>query len=228
MAFDARLAARCHDGALSSPAPAANMGGLGCDLPHPPGARPFPGGAWCATPVHLKLAQAGNPEGYLFGGVRRTFMNWNTRDTFERGVEYAKKLGGRTRRTAKARSRLKRSCSGRSSGTLRKNDDADLDPHADLPGGVGDPDSIGRPEDLKLPVFIDHGTFDGHRAAPLSGRSWACTRSSGRGTRWTCPTGTFIRWSPARTPRSMQAASPPATKKRAMDPMIGFNTDSLR
>lgn len=37
----------------------------------------------------LKLAQAGNPERWAIG-VGRSLMNWNTRDTFERGVAYAK------------------------------------------------------------------------------------------------------------------------------------------
>ncbi len=40
-------------------------------------------------PGSLKLAQAGNPERWAIG-VGRSLMNWNTRDTFERGVAYAK------------------------------------------------------------------------------------------------------------------------------------------
>ena len=39
-------------------------------------------------PGSLKLAQAGNPERWAIG-VGRSFMNWNTRDTFERGLAYA-------------------------------------------------------------------------------------------------------------------------------------------
>jgi len=40
-------------------------------------------------PGSLKLAQAGNPERWAVG-VGRSFMNWNTRDTFERGLAYAR------------------------------------------------------------------------------------------------------------------------------------------
>jgi imidazolonepropionase-like amidohydrolase len=39
-------------------------------------------------PGSMKLAQAGNPEGWAIG-VGRSFMNWNTRDMFERGMLYA-------------------------------------------------------------------------------------------------------------------------------------------
>ncbi|MDZ4773336.1 MAG: hypothetical protein SGI72_09410, partial [Planctomycetota bacterium] len=40
-------------------------------------------------PGSLKLAQAGNPERWAIG-VGRSHMNWNTRNTFERGLAYAK------------------------------------------------------------------------------------------------------------------------------------------
>lgn len=42
------------------------------------------------SPGALKLAQAGNPEDWAIG-VARTFMNWNTRETFRRGLAYAKR-----------------------------------------------------------------------------------------------------------------------------------------
>ena len=40
-------------------------------------------------PGSLKLAQAGNPERWAIG-VGRSFMNWNTRNTFQRGVRYGR------------------------------------------------------------------------------------------------------------------------------------------
>jgi imidazolonepropionase-like amidohydrolase len=40
-------------------------------------------------PGSLKLAQAGNPERWAIG-VNRSMMNWNTRNTFRRGLAYAK------------------------------------------------------------------------------------------------------------------------------------------
>lgn len=39
-------------------------------------------------PGSMKLAQAGNPESWVMG-VGRSFMNWNTREMFERGMLYA-------------------------------------------------------------------------------------------------------------------------------------------
>lgn len=41
------------------------------------------------NPGSLKLAQAGNPERWTVG-VGRSLMNWNTRNTFRRGLAYAK------------------------------------------------------------------------------------------------------------------------------------------
>lgn len=42
------------------------------------------------NPGSMKLAQAGNPEGWTVG-IGRSFMNWNTRAMFSRGVLYAQK-----------------------------------------------------------------------------------------------------------------------------------------
>jgi imidazolonepropionase-like amidohydrolase len=42
-------------------------------------------------PGSLKLAQAGNPERWAIG-VGRSFMNWNTRNTFQRGLSHAREL----------------------------------------------------------------------------------------------------------------------------------------
>jgi imidazolonepropionase-like amidohydrolase len=49
------------------------------------------------NPGSLKLAQAGNPERFSFG-VGRAFMNWNTRDTFRRGLAYAAEWAQREER----------------------------------------------------------------------------------------------------------------------------------
>ena len=40
-------------------------------------------------PGSLKVAQAGNPERYSFG-VGRALMNWNTRDTLTKGLDWAR------------------------------------------------------------------------------------------------------------------------------------------
>jgi imidazolonepropionase-like amidohydrolase len=41
------------------------------------------------NPGSLKIAQSGNPESFTIG-VNRSFMNWNTRHTIERGLAYAR------------------------------------------------------------------------------------------------------------------------------------------
>ena len=46
------------------------------------------------NPGSLKLAQAGNPERFAWG-VGRAFMNWNTRNTFKRGLAYARRWAER-------------------------------------------------------------------------------------------------------------------------------------
>ena len=71
---------------LYIPGSGTNMGGQGVLLKT--GFDQF-GDMVIKNPGSLKLAQAGNPERFAWG-VGRAFMNWNTRDTFERGLAYAK------------------------------------------------------------------------------------------------------------------------------------------
>ncbi|MGB0685176.1 MAG: amidohydrolase family protein [Planctomycetota bacterium] len=107
-------------------------------------------------PGSLKVAQAGNPERYSFG-VGRAVMNWNTRDTLSRGLEWAKAYSA---------------------------GEADWDPS--LAGFVGleegsVPVSVHtqiyqvvlmtltmQVEELGLKAFVDHGTFDGYKTAHLA------------------------------------------------------------
>jgi hypothetical protein len=44
------------------------------------------------NPGSLKLAQSGNPESWTLG-VGKSFMNWNTANTFRRGLAYARAWG---------------------------------------------------------------------------------------------------------------------------------------
>jgi len=107
-------------------------------------------------PGSLKIAQAGNPEYYSWG-VRRAFMNWNTRNTLERGLEWARKY---------------------------KAGEVEWDPYWSNFTGVLDgtiPVSVHtqiyqvvlmtitmQVRDLGLNSFIDHGTFDGYKAGPMA------------------------------------------------------------
>ncbi len=71
---------------LYIPGSATNMGGQGILLKT--GASTYEQMV-IRDPGSLKLAQAGNPERWAIG-VGRSFMNWNTRDTFQRGTTYGR------------------------------------------------------------------------------------------------------------------------------------------
>ena len=71
---------------LYIPGSATNIGGQGVLLKT--GFDTF-GEMLIRNPGSMKLAQAGNPERFVWG-VGRSFMNWNTRDTFKRGLGRAK------------------------------------------------------------------------------------------------------------------------------------------
>jgi len=108
------------------------------------------------SPGSLKIAQAGNPERYSFG-VGRAIMNWNTRDTLKKGLAWAKAFEEGT---------------------------ADWDPHwGDFLGLKQGSVPVAvhtqiyqvvlmtltmQVQELGLKSFIDHGTFDGYKNAPLA------------------------------------------------------------
>ncbi|MEM9379467.1 MAG: amidohydrolase family protein [Planctomycetota bacterium] len=114
------------------------------------------------NPGSMKLAQAGNPESFL-SGVGRSFMNWNTRHTLKRGLAYARRwrdfeAGG------------------------RRGERPELDPMWEVFRGLFERSvQISAhtqiyqvvlmtvkmvKEELGIDVYIDHGSFDGWRAAP--------------------------------------------------------------
>lgn len=114
------------------------------------------------NPGSMKLAQSGNPESWTVT-VGRSFMNWNTRQTFVRGLAYARRwrayLAGEGERPER---------------------DIDLDifrflldhetqvsVHTQIYQIVLETITMVR-EELGLDVYIDHGSFDGWRAAPLA------------------------------------------------------------
>ncbi|MGD2016874.1 MAG: amidohydrolase family protein [Planctomycetota bacterium] len=117
------------------------------------------------NPGSLKLAQAGNPESYL-SGVGRSFMNWNTRNTIERGIAYAKRW----------------EAFSNGEGPKPKVDpmwevfrdlyskQTQLSAHTQIYQVVLRTVQMIK-EDLGLDVYIDHGSFDGWRAAPFAARA---------------------------------------------------------
>lgn len=114
------------------------------------------------NPGSLKLAQAGNPERWVIG-PGRSFMNWNTRNTFNRGVAYAKRWGDYKK-----------------NGGPKPDRDPQLEIFRHLVEGTAQVSTHTQiyqvvamtiqmvAKDLGLPVFIDHGTFDGWRAGGLA------------------------------------------------------------
>jgi imidazolonepropionase-like amidohydrolase len=108
------------------------------------------------SPGSLKVAQAGNPERYSFG-VRRALMNWNTRDTFKKGLAWARAY---------------------------QDGEAEWDPKwADFVGLEQGkvPVSVHtqiyqvalmtitmQVQELGLKSFIDHGTFDAYKIGPIA------------------------------------------------------------
>ena len=117
------------------------------------------------NPGSLKLAQAGNPESYL-SGVGRSFMNWNTRNTIERGIAYAKRW----------------EAFSNGEGPKPKVDpmwevfrdlyskQTQLSAHTQIYQVVLRTVQMIK-EDLGLDVYIDHGSFDGWRAAPFAAKA---------------------------------------------------------
>jgi imidazolonepropionase-like amidohydrolase len=116
-------------------------------------------------PGSLKLAQSGNPERRGPWFPQRSLMNWNTRNTFQRGVAYAKRwlqheLDGAPMPERDLQFDVFRS--------LLANR-AQVSVHTQIYQVVRMTLTMVA-EDFKLPVFIDHGTFDGYRAAADAGR----------------------------------------------------------
>jgi imidazolonepropionase-like amidohydrolase len=167
------------------------------------------------NPGSLKLAQAGNPEGFLFG-VGRSFMNWNTRNTFQRGVAYAKQWEAFENGSGP---KPARDLQFDIVNSLYKNE-TQISTHTQIYQVVNATLSIVA-EELKLPVYIDHGTFDGHRAAPRAKELGVSAILGPRSI--DVPTAGFVRWSGSNPEKIGGVAA--GYQEKGME-MIGFNTDA--
>ena len=144
---------------LFIPGSGTNMGGQGVLL------KTGPGGYEqneIRNPGSLKLAQAGNPERWLIG-PGRSFMNWNTRNTFRRGIAYAKRwaeyqAGDGPKPDHNPQLEIFQALYEKR---------AQVSTHTQMYQVVLMTITMVR-EELGLDVFIDHGTFDGHRAGGLA------------------------------------------------------------
>jgi|MDSW01.2.fsa_nt_gb imidazolonepropionase-like amidohydrolase len=107
-------------------------------------------------PGSLKVAQAGNPERYSFG-VGRALMNWNTRDTLTKGLDWARAYdAGEAQWDPRYASFL-----GLAQGSVP------VSVHTQIYQVVLTTLTM-QVRDLGLKSFIDHGTFDGFKTASLA------------------------------------------------------------
>ncbi|MBT3339824.1 MAG: hypothetical protein HOM34_00715 [Planctomycetes bacterium] len=130
------------------------------------------------SPGSLKVAQAGNPERYSWG-IGRAFMNWNTRRTFKEGVKWAEAYEkGEAEFSPKYQDFL-----GLKNGTVP------ISVHTQIYQVVLTTLTMLN-RDFGMKAFVDHGTFDGFKNAPMAAelgvpvmngpRQFWLDRSSGR------------------------------------------------
>ncbi|MEZ6002618.1 MAG: amidohydrolase family protein [Planctomycetota bacterium] len=167
------------------------------------------------NPGSLKLAQAGNPERWLMR-PGRTLMNYNTRNTFRRGIAYAKKWeayekdGGIKPRLNPQWEVFRH---------LRKRE-IHISTHTQMYQVVLKTITLVHDE-LGLPFFIDHGTFDTWRLAAEAEKREIFGVLGPRNV--DPPTQSMINWAGS-APERMQGVA--AGYQSQGFTRIGFNTDS--
>ncbi len=145
-------------GVLTIPGSGNNMSGFGTFMKT--GGLPFEE-AIIRFPGSLKIAQAGNPEGYM-AGVAQALMNWSTRDQMTRGRDYTARMKGL--------------------GPEERRKSPHFNPQLELMIPLFErevPISVHTQQNqveastirilnrsLKLDAFVDHGTFDGYENSP--------------------------------------------------------------
>ncbi len=166
-------------------------------------------------PGSLKVAQAGNPERWVIN-PGRSFMNWNLRNTLQRGREYAKKW------------RLFEEGKGP---RPERNIDFDVFPelfgkrtqistHTQMFQVVLMTVTMLRKE-FGLDVYIDHGEMAGYRTGELVKDTGMQAILGPRAVE--VPTAQFIQWTGS-NPEAMLGIGAEYQKRGVK--MIGFNTDA--
>ncbi len=167
-------------------------------------------------PGSMKLAQAGNPERFGWG-IGRAFMNWNTRNTFMRGIAYAKKWEAYEQDETAEKPEVDPQFE--IIRALRRGD-CHISAHTQI-YQVSLMSVQMVKETLGLPIFIDHGTFDSWRHAKITNDAGVAAILGPRSI--DVPTRGFIRWSGS-NPERIQGVV--AGYQQAGHELIGFNTDS--
>jgi imidazolonepropionase-like amidohydrolase len=166
------------------------------------------------NPGSMKLAQAGNPERWAIR-PGRSFMNWNTRNTLRRGVAYARAYEDAVENGAPAQKDIQFEIIR----SLSKNE-AQISTHTQI-YQVANMTLTMVAEELGLPVFIDHGTFDAYRVAPRAKELGVPAILGPRGI--DAPTPLMQGWA-GTNPERIQGVA--AGYQELGHDMIGFNTDS--
>jgi imidazolonepropionase-like amidohydrolase len=166
------------------------------------------------SPGSLKLAQAGNPERWTIS-PGRSFMNWNSRDTVERGLAYAKLWSSGVERGAGGRPDPRWDVFH---GLLAKT--VQISAHTQIPQVVLATITMWK-RDLGIDVYLDHSEIGGWRVGKVAVQYGVPAIIGPRSIDTTSPV--FQRITSAREPgiRGL-AAEWQAQGQKA----IGFNTDS--
>jgi imidazolonepropionase-like amidohydrolase len=166
-------------------------------------------------PGSMKLAQAGNPERWTIR-PGRTFMNWNTRNTLERGVAYAKRFA------ADVKNGIERPEKNLQFEVIRALHEgrAQISTHTQM-YQVANMTLTMVADELGLPVFIDHGTFNAYGVAPRAKELGVSAILGPRNI--DPPTASMMGWAGS-NPERMQGVAA-GYQERGLE-MIGFNTDS--
>jgi len=173
-------------------------------------------------PGSLKLAQAGNPESWVIG-VGRSFMNWNTRNTFRRGLAYAAAWELFERGAAPEPERNIQWDVFRDLYAKR----TQVSTHTQLYQVVMTTVTMLKGE-LGLDAYIDHGTVDGWRAAGLAAEAGVPAILGPRQVAYS-----FRMWVPGLAPYLFAMDSDgrvdgvAAKYQEGGHRQIGFNTDAI-
>jgi len=168
------------------------------------------------NPGSLKLAQAGNPERWAIG-VGRSLMNWNTRNTFRRGLAYARRyIEGREAQAGGNGPGPERDIQWDVFPQLLEKK-TQVSTHTQMYQVVLTTLTMPRRE-FGLDVYIDHGEFAGMRAAQMAQELGVQAIVGPREL-----DGTIPQLCPGTDGKFVGIA---AGYQQAGHKMIGFNTDS--
>ena len=166
-------------------------------------------------PGSLKIAQAGNPEGYLMG-IGRSFMNWNTRDMLRRGKAYAQRWQAFEEGKGPKPERALEHDVFRELEAQR----TQISTHTQMYQVVMTTITM-LAREFGFPTYIDHGEMAGYLAAELAQENGVRAIIGPREIE--IPTRQFIQWTGS-NPEAILGIAAEYKKRGVKD--VGFNTDA--